>query len=181
MTERIAQLLKRRIGLDMDSVGELTVARAIEQRRRACGDPDLDAYWRRLNASESEQQELVEAVVVGETWFFRYPESFRSLQQQAFAALTRLAGRRGLRILCIPCSSGEEPYSIVMSLLDAGLAPTLFQVDAFDVSEQALAQAQAGVYGRNAFRGTDLAYRERYFLPGADGHHLSAAVRDRVC
>lgn len=180
MIERFEQLLKGRIGLDAESVGRVVVERAVRQRMAALNCADEDGYWLRLSGSSSEQQALVEAVVVPETWFFRHPESFAALKKLAFEHLSRLEGGRPLRILSLPCSSGEEPYSIVMALLDGGLAPQLFQVDAVDVSEKIIERAHAGLYGRNSFRGEALDFRERYFLPSKEGFALTEQIKRKV-
>lgn len=180
MIERFETLLKQRIGLEAESVGRVVIERAVRQRIHACGSRDEDAYWTALNASPAEQQALVEAVVVPETWFFRYPESFAALGRLALDRLPALAPGRPLRILSLPCSTGEEPFSIVMALLDAGLAPGLFEVDAVDISERVLERARQGVYGRNSFRGDDLGFRDRYFLPSGEGHAVTRQVASRV-
>ena len=85
-----------------------------------------------------------------------------------------------LSVLSAPCSTGEEPYSIAMALLDAGLPAHRFKIEAVDVSERALADARHAVYGRNAFRGRALDFRERHFQPVAGGQQLNEAVRERV-
>lgn len=180
MIERFEQLLKGRIGLDAESVGRVVIERAVRQRMAALSCADEASYWLRLSGSPSEQQALVEAVVVPETWFFRYPESFAALKKLASERLPLLDGGRPLRILSLPCSSGEEPYSIVMALLDAGLAPQSFQVDAVDVSEKIIERAQAGLYGRNSFRGEALTFRDRYFLPSEEGYALAEQVKRKV-
>lgn len=180
MIERFEQLLKSRIGLDAESVGRLVIERAVRQRIIALGCADEETYWTRLSASPSEQQALVEAVVVPETWFFRYPESFVALKTLAFERLPALAAGRTLRFLSLPCSTGEEPYSIAMALLDAGLAPSLFQIDAIDISEQNLERARAALYGRNSFRGDDLGFRQRHFVAAEGGYALAEAVRRKV-
>lgn len=165
------ELLKRRMGLDSASIGEAAVERAVRLRMQACAVSELDAYWLRVMSSEEEMQQLVESVVVPETWFFRYPESLQALAQLA-------REREGaLRILSLPCSTGEEPYSIAMALLDIGRDPASFSIDALDISARALAVARQAIYGRNAFRGGDQAFRLRYF--DAEGQ-LDAQVRNCV-
>lgn len=178
-TASIETLLKERIGLDAASVGAGTIARAVGERRLAVGARDAAAYWNILHAAPDELQALIEAVVVPETWFFRHRE--------ALLALGRFAAQRvfsddvpTLRVLSVPCSTGEEPYSIAMALLDAGLPPERFRVDAVDVSARALERAGAGLYGNNAFRGHPLDFRDRYFMPVATGYQLSDKVRGQV-
>ncbi|MBA1193222.1 MAG: chemotaxis protein CheR [Pseudomonas sp.] len=178
--QRFFEFLHERIGLDVASVGETMIQRALRQRCDALGLSGFDAYWSCLQQSPQEQQALIEAVIVPETWFFRYPESFNAL---ATLARTRLAARHDshpLRILSLPCSTGEEPYSIAMALLDAGLPGSAFRIDAMDISPDSIAKAERGVYGRNAFRGSDLGFRDRYFQGEADGHRLDERVRRQV-
>jgi chemotaxis protein methyltransferase WspC len=84
---------------------------------------------------------------------------------------------RVIRVLSAPCSTGEEPYSAAMALLDAGLEPASFTIDAIDLSARAIEQARLGCYGRNAFRGTATEFRTRYFTPTRDGWLLDERVR----
>src|SRR3954451_7942011 len=115
--EEFEKLLKQAMGLDAASIGSSAVERAVQQRMTACKSESLREYWDFVRGSESERQELIEAVVVPETWFFR--------DRGAFAALTQVATRPGasvgMRLLSLPCSTGEEPYSMVIALAEAGL------------------------------------------------------------
>jgi chemotaxis protein methyltransferase WspC len=177
---RFFAFLKNRIGLDVASVGEAIIERAVRQRCTSAKAVDHDAYWQLLQGSADEQQALIEAVIVPETWFFRYPESFVTLGKLAAARLFQLNGVRPLRILSLPCSTGEEPYSIAMALFDAGLQPQQFKVEAVDISPLSLQRARHGVYGKNSFRGSDLGFRERYFSQVNEGYRVEDRVRERV-
>ena len=177
---RFFAFLKNRIGLDVASVGEAIIERAVRQRCTLSKSADHDAYWQLLLGSPDEQQALIEAVIVPETWFFRYPESFVTLGRLATARLAQLNGVRPLRILSLPCSTGEEPYSIAMALFDAGLQPQQFKVEAVDISPLSLQRARNGVYGKNSFRGADLGFRERHFSQVTEGYRVEDRVRERV-
>ncbi|AIN56885.1 CheR family methyltransferase [Pseudomonas soli] len=178
--QRFFRFLQERIGLDVESVGTAMVERALRQRCTLVQAADLDDYWLRLQQSSDEQQALIEAVIVPETWFFRYPESFTALAGLAHKRAAKLAGARPLRILSLPCSTGEEPYSIAMALLDAGLSPGAFRVDGIDISPSSVAKGEQALYGRNSFRGSELAFRERHFSPSGDTHRLDERVRQQV-
>ena len=177
---RFFAFLKERIGLDVASVGEAIIERAVRQRSQAVQASTAEAYWQHLQSSHDEQQALIEAVIVPETWFFRYPESFATLARLAKARLAEIKHMRALRILSLPCSTGEEPYSIAMALLDAGLAPHQFKVQGMDVSPLSVERAKRGVYGKNSFRGSDIEFRERHFTEQADGHRIADRVREQV-
>lgn len=174
------QLLKQAMGLDAASIGSAVVRRAVQERLAACQLPDAQAYLERLGSSASELQELIEAVVVGETWFFRDPASFAALARLVGESRGAAQGQMDLRLLSVPCATGEEPYSIAMALLDAGFPESALRIDAVDISTRALVRAQRAVYGRNSFRGSDLAFRDRYFVETAGGHSPVDAVRRPV-
>ena len=178
--QRFFDFLKETIGLDVTSVGPAIIERAVRQRSIVSQAVSADEYWRTLQGSRDEQQALIEAVIVPETWFFRYPESFATLAKLANKRLGEINNLRALRILSLPCSTGEEPYSIAMALLDAGLKPHQFKVDGMDVSPLSVDKARRALYGKNSFRGDDIAYRDRHFIAEGDGYRLDPRVQEQV-
>lgn len=177
---KIERLLKDKIGLAASTIGSTTIARAVEKRRLACGLPDLQTYWQRLQSSTQELEELIELVVVPETWFFRDRKPFTYLEHYLKSEWLSKRDSGILRLLSVPCSTGEEPYSIAMLLLNAGLTPDKFRIDAVDISKKALLRSSNAVYGKNSFRGEKLPNQERYFQQTADGYELSQFVRNTV-
>ncbi len=171
------KLLRETIGLSMETVGASVIRHALKRRMTACAISDLHAYWAFVTSSPAERQELVDAVIVPETWFFR--------DREAFGAMVRhlrenRAGSRPLKLLSLPCSTGEEPYSIAMALLDAGFPDGSFQIDAIDVSSRNLVHAERAIYGKNSFRGADIAFRDRYFEVAEGGFRPHGIVRRHV-
>jgi chemotaxis protein methyltransferase WspC len=177
---RIEALLRKEIGLDAASIGSSLIERTIRLRMRQHGLKNSDEYIQLLRASRAEFDELIEAVVVTETWFFRDREPFTAFTQFAVGEWLPCHPEGVMRILSVPCSSGEEPYSLAMALLDAGVATERFQIDAVDISANALHRAARGHYGKNSFRGTDLEFRNRHFVAVKDGYALHHEVRRHV-
>jgi chemotaxis protein methyltransferase WspC len=173
-------LLREKMGLDPVSVGGDTVERAVASRMLACGLSDKEDYWQRLQTYDDEVQELIEAVIVPETWFFRDREAFEALGSLIVEDWSVTHSGVNLHLLSAPCSTGEEPYSMVMALLDAGFPRERIKLDAIDISIRALAHAQKGIYGTNSFRGKDSTYRDRYFEKAPTGYALSMRIRDAV-
>ncbi|MHC8310827.1 CheR family methyltransferase [Pseudomonas sp. GT1P32] len=178
--QRFFDFLKERIGLDVTSVGPAIIERAVRQRSTASNALTVDEYWHTLQGSQDEQHALIEAVIVPETWFFRYPESFAALAKLAAKRLADINNMRALRILSLPCSTGEEPYSIAMALLDAGFKPHQFKVEGMDVSPLSVEKAKRAQYGKNSFRGQDIAFRERHFTAEDESYRLSERVLEQV-
>jgi chemotaxis protein methyltransferase WspC len=173
-------LLKESIGLDAASIGASAVERAVLERASACGLAEPGAYWQHVGACAVELQALIEAVVVPETWFFRDREAFSTLARLVRDASLTAHADGGRRILSLPSSTGEEPYSIAMALFDAGVPADRFSIDAVDISAHAIAVAQRATYGKNSFRGRELGFRARYFDATAAGHRLGDRVRGQV-
>ncbi len=174
------ELLQRTIGLDAASIGSAVVERAVRARMRARSMPDWLAYNEFVRSDPEEMQALIEEIVVPETWFFRDREAFRELAR--FAAQEWFQARPAgvMRLLSLPCSTGEEPSTMAMSLLDAGIPSAQFAIDAVDISARALAVAREAIYGRNSFRGTDLGYRDRHFSAVDARYRVSDEVRAQV-
>jgi chemotaxis protein methyltransferase WspC len=177
---KIEALLKDAMGLDIASIGTSALEHALRKRLAACGLVDTSAYFEQLCSSNTELQELIEAVVVPETWFFRDRKAFAALVRNVHDPASGLQAKGKMRLLSVPCSTGEEPYTIAMALLDAGIGAQRFEIDAFDISAAAIARARHGVYGGNSFRGEDLGFRDRHFEPAGRSFRLRDAVRARV-
>ncbi len=173
-------LLRQTMGLDAASVGSTTVERAVRQRMAHSGLKEMDDYWCKLRGSTGELQELTEAVIVPETWFFRDTEAFAVLIRLVTEQWLPAHSTDVLRLLSVPCSTGEEPYSMVMALLDAGLSRRQMKVDAIDISERSLAHAKRGVYGRNSFRSENLTFRDRYFRLTETGYTVGESLSGSV-
>jgi chemotaxis protein methyltransferase WspC len=180
MLKLIEDRLRETIGLEPASVGPSLIQRVVRQRMRSLGLKQLVEYWQFLEQSGDEWQELVECVVVTETWFYRDPESIAAFVRLVREEWLPTHATDQLRLLSVPCSSGEEPFSLVMALLEAGLPAERIQIEAVDISARALARAARGVYSKNSFRGNDFAFRERYFQPCEEGLVISPAVRNCV-
>jgi chemotaxis protein methyltransferase WspC len=177
---QIEALLKQAMGLDAATIGEGSVERAARARMAACGLADVAAYVSRLYESAAERQALIETVVVPETWFFRDRDTYAALAHVAREEYMPLRAQGIIRLLSVPCSTGEEPYSIAMTLAEAGFPPARYDIDAADISFRAIEHALQGLYGRNSFRSADLGFRDRYFEAGERGYRLRADVRARV-
>lgn len=177
----VENLLAARLGFDIESIGRKAVETVIRQSMKDAGFSDATAYARMLSESADGWNSFVERVVIPETWFFRDVVPFELC---ANWARVRMRGQpaKVLRILSCPCSTGEEPYSLVMAMLQSGVAADSFIVDAFDVSRGALALAQTAVFNERSFRDDAPWYRPAYFDPGQTGGawRLKGSVASKV-
>ena len=171
-------LIRRETGLNLTAA---VAERAVAERLARLGQSDAGAYLHAIGPDELKA--LIELVVVPESWMFRDPEAFAAVAAFVRSRLAACAAQgvgETVRILSIPCAGGEEPYSIAMALMDAAVARSVVQIDAIDLSEVALERARRGRYTRNAFRGADLAFRERHFTQDGNEYQINQGLRDQV-
>jgi chemotaxis protein methyltransferase WspC len=168
-------MLRKATGL---SLSKSLVERAIRNRMEQTAVADQDQYLEQMTPEEL--TELIELVVVPESWFYRDQQAFHAAADFVRARLAADNGRL-VRILSIPCAGGEEPYTIAMVLSDAGIPPGSFIIDAFDISPGCVERAKSGIYGRNAFRSQEMGFRDRYFSHlGDDDYRIADAIRKQV-
>ncbi|MCA1325919.1 CheR family methyltransferase [Herbaspirillum sp. alder98] len=175
----IADRLKAAMGLDMSTVGSSLIERVVRERMAALQITDDRHYLAHLQPGSDELQKLIELAVVPETWFFRDREAMLALARMGREKLVAGQSAR-LRILSLPCSTGEEPYSVAMALFDAGVPASAFQIDAIDIRTLSLDVAATGVYGRNSFRGSDMGFRDRYFTVQGTQWRIDEEVKAQV-
>jgi chemotaxis protein methyltransferase WspC len=156
--------------------------RAAWQRRLRSTHSRSDAALQALfKKSPEEFDAFVEELLVPESWFFRDGAPFAFLETWARQKWGPAAGGRVLRVLSVPCAAGQEPYSIAMTLLDAGLRPGQFVVWAGDVSARLLEKARAAEYPALSFRGRAAAGRDHHFEPAGRGvRRVRENIRDTV-
>ena len=176
----IAAWLSDYSGISTSIIGASTLLRAIRQRLKATGVSDIASYQELLLASADEQQNLVELVVVPETWFFRDRHPYAYLREHVAGLLQAGLPSQPLRLLSAPCSTGEEPYSMAMTLLDMGLPSQAFSIDAVDICRRSIRKARLAVYGKHSFRGVSEEEQRRHFQATAKGQALHAAIRQPV-
>src|SRR5690348_12344115 len=118
--KKICQLYEQRLGFNSQYLSMSSWERAVKSRMDTLGTDNDKNYFHLLINDPKEFQALTELVVVPETWFFRDAEAFNYLKTWAVQHF-RKSQARSLRILCIPCSTGEEPYSVAMTLRSASI------------------------------------------------------------
>lgn len=125
--QQTRDIIKASIGIDLEASGCSALERGLRDRMLRSGLTDEESYLNRLRGSPKELDELVELVVVPETWFFRDEKPLNYLQKYVLEEWLPTKPASPIKTLSIPCSSGEEPYTVTMALLDIGL--TIEQFD----------------------------------------------------
>ena len=175
--QRIEAILRKEIGLNAASIGLSVFERVLRLRMKLHNLNNTEECQTLLANSYGERDAFIEAIVVTETWFMRGREAFAAFAELALNDWLSRNSVGLMRVLSLPCSSGEEPFSMAMALLDAGFPVERFAIDAVDISANALGRASNAIYGNNSFRGKHLEFRGRYFVKVEDGYALSPDIQ----
>lgn len=176
------QLVYDYSGLLLDgSIAEERLQQHLLQTKQLLGLSSAQLL-QRLHQSRTELDTLISQLTVNETYFFRESEQISLFVQQLLPRLLALAGDRPLRILSAGCSSGEEPYSLAIAILEAHGEAVLQQVeiDAGDVDLRILGKARHAMYSAFSFRGLAEDIRQRYFTRSEQGYRLHERIRQAV-
>ncbi|MGB9887527.1 MAG: CheR family methyltransferase [Moorellales bacterium] len=187
---KLRDYIYRKTGLYFDDKKLYYVERRVEERMRATGMDRFGAYfnWLRFEPSQAEFQQLLNALTVNETYFFREYDQLRCFAEEALPELLAACGggsAKRLRVWSAGCSTGEEAYTlaIILKEMTEGLptGPVHWEVHATDLNTEVLETARRGVYGRRAVRGVPEVYLQRYFTCCADGlYRVSETLRAGV-
>lgn len=167
----IRDLVYSRFGIHLTDQKRSLVAGRLQGLLREMGLPDFRAYCRFLEEDAGGQSldALVNRISTNHTFFFREPEHFAFLRETIlpeYKGRSEITGRRDLRFWCAAASTGEEPYSIIMTMMDY-FGPEYHRWDAgllaTDISARALETARAGAYPEERLKGVSSAQQRRYF------------------
>ncbi|AVT80477.1 CheR family methyltransferase [Rhodopseudomonas palustris] len=184
--EFLRKLLKDRSGLDLSADKQYLVeSRLLPLARRLSlgGISELVQKMKGMGA-ESLISDVVEAMTTNETFFFRDKVPFDHLREEMLPALLQArAARRSLRIWCAASSTGQEPYSIAMTLKELGpaVAGWRFEIIATDLSPQVLEKSKSGLFSQfEVQRGLPIQLLVKYFKQAGEVWELSPEIRAMV-
>jgi len=181
--QKILVMLRSRTGADFRSYRRATVHRRVLRRMLAHRRETLAEYLEHLRSHPDELDALYHDLLIGVTRFFRDPETFAALQKSAFPEMMKeRPADAPIRVWVAGCSSGEEAYSLAITLLEflegTGAADTAIHVFATDLSEVAIARARAGLYPETIEADVSSDRLSRFFIREDGGYRVIRRVRD---
>ncbi len=168
----LSDFLYRRTGMIYGESKRYFIERRLALRMEHSGLATVGSYLRLLRSSDVEAEQFINSFTVNETYFYREDEHFRCLSRSLLPELIKGRGPGDLlRIWSIPCSTGEEPYSIAIWLLENWPLVDAYnvEIEGSDIDTHALAAAMAGVYGERALSRLPPDVIDRYFEPERRG------------
>ena len=142
-----------------------------------CKQRDICSFGKlleKVSFDKTLKQELIDALTTNETFFYR---EFKQIED--IVTLVKNSGERA-EILCAPCATGEEPYSIAIALLEAGVAPSRFHITGIDINQDAIGKAKEARYKERNIRNLSTAVLQRYFRQEDGVYLLHESVKSQV-
>jgi chemotaxis protein methyltransferase CheR len=183
--DEIRSLIEQRSAIFFDSSRErffsTRVREYIDEKNLAAGAELL----RRVRGSSVEYEALLERLLTQETSFFRYPAVYDALEKKILPELHEKKfwmDPRTLRIWSAGCSTGEEPYSIAVTLCESLKFAEAWEIEilATDISRRALRHAERGVYSRRSLQEVSLGQLVNYFTAGKHGFQVKPRIRRMI-
>lgn len=168
-------LIHREAGIYLSDAKRALLIGRLSRRMRELGMPTFEAYYRHVveGPDQHERARMINAICTHETSFFREPRQFELLEQTVLPGLVAAAeaGERPRRVRAwsAACSSGEEPFSIAMSLQAHLPAPWDIEILATDLSTSVLERARAATWSKERAATIPPSYLKRFMLRGRDG------------
>jgi chemotaxis protein methyltransferase CheR len=182
---RLSEFLYRRTGMVFNETKRYYVERRVADRMTATSSESFDRYFARLRGNvQTEIEQFVNAFTVNETYFYREEHQLLCLTNDLLAARLERK-RRGdqMRIWSVPCSTGEEPYSIAIWLLENWPLVDAYDIEIVgsDIDTNALGLAREGTYGKRALMRLPPSVVAKYFEhDGAECWRIIEELRQSV-
>jgi chemotaxis protein methyltransferase CheR len=181
----IRDLIYHHCGLFFDEDSKYLLDRRLLQRVTLHNLSGFREYYQFLKYDRKKEQEIsdiMDLLTTNETYFFREAFQLRAFTDEIVPELMKRKQRdRTLRIWSAGCSTGEEPYTIAMLLLELGCFDG-WRIDIVgsDISHRVVQHARKGVYGKASFRATEDRYIKRFFTESEGGYRINDEVRELV-
>lgn len=180
--DRILQLLRVRHAIDFEHFKRGTIERRIQRRVQLGNHGSARAYAESLEKDPDAVEILYHDLLIGVTSFFREPERFEALKSVVFPAILKdRRAENGVRIWVAGCSTGEEVYSLGMTLLeflDGHVDAPRISIYGTDINEKALARARTALYSTRAVGGVTPERLARFFTPAPGGYKVAKPLRE---
>jgi chemotaxis protein methyltransferase CheR len=170
---RFCDLLYKLTGLAYGESKRFYIERRLADRIAATGVASFAAYMAMLRLGGAETERLINSFTVNETYYYREDHQLRCLSRSLLPEIVQRRSAGDLvRIWSVPCSTGEEPYSIAIWLLENWALVDAYHIEIVgsDIDTRALADAVVGKYGERALSRLPSEVVSRYFEPARDNN-----------
>lgn len=164
--------------IDLDAYKERQMKRRIDTLIGKNNIKTYDEYVRAIKADSKMFDEFVNYLTINVSEFYRNPEQWELLDKEVFPKLIEMFGKN-LKIWSAACSTGDEPYSLVMAL-SKFIPLNQIKIIATDIDQQVLHKAQVGLYNSKSVAGVPKEFLDKYFTKIGQSYQISDEIKKRV-
>lgn len=175
--EKFKEKIFSKTKLDLSLYKERQMKRRIESLITRHGLSSFEAYYKTLETNKDVFDEFVNYLTINVSEFYRNPSQWDALREDIFPAILKRTKRP--KIWSAACSTGEEPYSLVMCLSEF-LPLRDIKIVAVDFDEEALKKAQIGMYSDKSIKNVPKQYVDKYFEQVGKGYKIKDEIKNCV-
>lgn len=164
--------------IDLNSYKEKQMRRRIDTLITKNGMDDYDAYVELIKKNKEKFDQFVNFLTINVSEFYRNPDQWVILEKEVFPYLIKTYGKN-LKIWSAACSTGDEPYSLVMAL-SKQLPLSNIKIIATDIDKQVLDKARMGLYNAKSIENVPKEFKEKYFTKIGNSYQISNEIKSRV-
>jgi chemotaxis protein methyltransferase CheR len=173
-----SQILKK-TGLDLSSYKERQMKRRIESLIRRHGESTYDDYFALLNKDKDIFNEFINYLTINVSEFYRNPGQWDVMKKELVPYLTDNGKKKNLKIWSAACSTGEEPYTLVMVLSNFFPLKDI-KILAVDIDKEAINKAKIGLYTEKSIANVPDEFKKKYFEQVGNAYKISEDIKKCV-
>lgn len=165
-------------GIDLDAYKEKQMRRRIETLIGKNKITSYDEYVKLIKTNKTKFEEFINYLTINVSEFYRNPDQWELMDKEIIPDLISKFGNN-LKIWSAACSTGDEPYSLVMAL-SKHLPLNQIKIYATDIDKQVMAQAKVGLYNEKSLAGVPAEFKAKYFKKVGTSYQISDEIKSRV-
>ncbi|BEP29042.1 CheR family methyltransferase [Helicovermis profundi] len=175
--EKFKQQILKKTGLDLSLYKERQMKRRIESLIKRHKVHSFEEYFKEINTNKEVFDEFINYLTINVSEFYRNPNQWSILVNEVFPEL--LKGKSSIKIWSAACSTGEEPYTIVMALSTI-LPLNKIKIIAADIDKEAINKAKVGIYNEKSIAGVPKDIVKKYFTKVGNSYKVSEDIKKCV-
>ncbi|UMZ73583.1 CheR family methyltransferase [Natranaerofaba carboxydovora] len=177
--ENFKKQVYNKTGIDLNQYKEKQMKRRLNSLMRKRGFDKYEDYWEALRKDQQLYQEFLDRLTINVSEFFRNADRWSVLENEMLPKLLENSNDKSLKVWSAGCSTGEEPYTLVM-VMSKFLPFNKINVYATDIDEMALKKAKEGLYPQDRVKGVKPDYIDKYFTKEGNNYRIDKKIRDCV-
>lgn len=167
-------------GIDLACYKERQMRRRLESLVKRYNAKDFQEFYKILQTDKEAYETFLSYLTINVSEFYRNPVQWKTLEGEIVPALLKQNVGKALKVWSAACSTGDEPYSLVM-MLSRFMPLNKITIDATDIDKQIIEKAKLGIYDEKSLQGLPAEFKEKYFTKvGARAYQISDDIKKRV-